>query len=166
MADQLQAVVAALQALPLAAQVAVAVGSTLVLAVCLRLLKHTVLRGSAPPVEEGIPFIGGLLKFAKVRGSRWRPAGWPPRCRRRRRRLGSVAALACKCCRPCGPSALPWARPKPSGWLRRRLPSPGPPAAYGGDVQEARRGVHHPPGPQEHDLCHRPPRLPPLLQCH
>jgi sterol 14-demethylase len=36
-----------------------------VLAVCLRLLKHTVLRGSAPPVEEGIPFIGGLLKFSK-----------------------------------------------------------------------------------------------------
>lgn len=99
MADHLQAVVAAIQALPLAAQVAVAVGSTLVLAVCLRLLKHTVLRGSAPPVEEGIPFIGGLLKFSKVRGSRWRRAGWPPCRRRRQRRLGSVAV---PCCRPVG----------------------------------------------------------------
>lgn len=24
-------------------------------------------RGSAPPIDEGIPFIGGLLKFSKVR---------------------------------------------------------------------------------------------------
>lgn len=24
-------------------------------------------RGNSPPVEEGVPFVGGLLKFSKVR---------------------------------------------------------------------------------------------------
>lgn len=101
MADQLLAAVAALQALPVVAQVAVALGSTLLLAVCLRLLKHTVLRGSAPPVEEGIPFIGGLLKFAKVRGGRWRSTvGLPRRRRQRWGRLPPVRGLPGRCARP------------------------------------------------------------------
>jgi len=49
--------------LPLAAAVASVAVSVLIL---LRLASNN-LTGNAPPVMEGIPFIGGLLKFIKVR---------------------------------------------------------------------------------------------------
>lgn len=35
-------------------------------AVVARLAAHTVLRGAKPPVFEGVPFVGGLLAFARV----------------------------------------------------------------------------------------------------
>ena len=58
----------ALQAQPLPLLVA---GAALLVA--LALLVHRVLTnalpGRAPPVDEGIPFVGGLIKFSKVRGS-------------------------------------------------------------------------------------------------
>lgn len=59
------------------------VGATVLLmvtAVVLRVLSNT-LTFKAPPVMEGIPFVGGLIKFSKVRrphdgmGGMWEPAG-------------------------------------------------------------------------------------------
>lgn len=54
-----------LQALPLPALLAVATGVVLLAAVVMRVLSNN-FPGKAPPVEEGIPFIGGLIKFSKV----------------------------------------------------------------------------------------------------
>jgi hypothetical protein len=55
-----------LHALPLGTQLA---GAALVLflsMLALRLFSNAC-PGKAPPVEEGIPFVGGLIKFSKVR---------------------------------------------------------------------------------------------------
>ena len=49
-------------------QVSLALGAALAALVVLRLLQNR-LHGSYPPVFEGVPFIGGLLKFAAV--SEW-----------------------------------------------------------------------------------------------
>jgi hypothetical protein len=38
-----------------------------ILACLLRFLQNTLLIGKKPPVFEDIPFVGGLLKFLKVR---------------------------------------------------------------------------------------------------
>ena len=54
-----------LQALPLPALLAAATGVVLLAAVVMRVLSNN-FPGKAPPVEEGIPFIGGLIKFSKV----------------------------------------------------------------------------------------------------
>jgi hypothetical protein len=35
-----------------------------------RWLKQTVLRGAAPPTLEGVPLVGGVVKFARVRGGK------------------------------------------------------------------------------------------------
>ncbi|KAL4429571.1 hypothetical protein ABPG77_008620 [Micractinium sp. CCAP 211/92] len=53
-----------LQALPLPALLAAATGVVLLAAVVMRVLSNN-FPGKAPPVEEGIPFIGGLIKFSK-----------------------------------------------------------------------------------------------------
>ena len=55
-----------LQALPLPLLVASATGVVLLALIALRVLGNT-FHGKAPPVEEGLPFIGGLIKFSKVR---------------------------------------------------------------------------------------------------
>lgn len=57
-----------LQALPLPYLVAGATGLVLLGMLALRVLQNTVgaKLGKAPPVEEGIPFVGGLIKFSKV----------------------------------------------------------------------------------------------------
>lgn len=54
--------------LPLPTLVALIAVTTVVVAVAVRILSNT-FHGNKPPVEEGIPFIGGLLKFSKVSGS-------------------------------------------------------------------------------------------------
>ncbi len=54
-----------LQALPLPQLIGVVTGAVLLAALTLRLLSNT-LRGNAPPIDEGIPFVGGLIKFSKV----------------------------------------------------------------------------------------------------
>lgn len=41
--------------------------AALAAAVVARLASQTVLRGNRPPVFEGVPFVGGVLAFAKVR---------------------------------------------------------------------------------------------------
>ena len=70
-----------------AAQLSVAVGAALAALVVFRLLQNR-LHGKYPPVFEGVPFIGGLLKFAGVSvpvggGRRGRRAGGlAPRNRR------------------------------------------------------------------------------------
>ncbi|PSC68351.1 sterol 14 desaturase [Micractinium conductrix] len=53
-----------LQALPLPLLVASATGVVLLALIALRVLGNT-FHGKAPPVEEGLPFIGGLIKFSK-----------------------------------------------------------------------------------------------------
>lgn len=42
------------------------VAAAIAAAVVARLANQTVLRGSKPPVFEGVPFVGGLLAFARV----------------------------------------------------------------------------------------------------
>lgn len=66
MALDLVALSEGLQALPLLHLIAVATGVVLLAAVAMRLLTNT-FHGKSPPVEEGIPFVGGLIKFSKVR---------------------------------------------------------------------------------------------------
>ena len=58
----------ALASLPGWAVVGVALLACVCLAVAGRVVTNTVLNGSAPPVFEGLPYIGGILKFARVRG--------------------------------------------------------------------------------------------------
>ena len=58
-----------LQALPLPQLIAVATGVVFLAALVMRLLSHT-FHGNAPPIDEGIPFVGGLIRFSKVRLSR------------------------------------------------------------------------------------------------
>ena len=62
----------AFQALPLGAQIAAGAAALLLGLIVLRVLQNK-FPGRAPPVEEGIPFIGGLIKFSKVRGAPWPP---------------------------------------------------------------------------------------------
>lgn len=50
----------------------VALAALLAAAVVARLASQTVLRGTKPPVYEGVPFVGGLLAFARVSGERAR----------------------------------------------------------------------------------------------
>ncbi|KAL4458418.1 hypothetical protein ABPG75_013283 [Micractinium tetrahymenae] len=52
-----------LQALPLSTLLAAATAVVLLAAVVMRVLSNN-FPGKAPPVEEGIPFIGGLIKFS------------------------------------------------------------------------------------------------------
>lgn len=59
------AITAGLQALPIAVVVLMATALVLLAAVLARILTNT-FHGKAPPVDEGIPFIGGLIKFSKV----------------------------------------------------------------------------------------------------
>lgn len=83
-----------LAALPLGMQLAGAALATVLFLVVLRLLSNT-FHGSAPPVEEGMPFIGGLIKFSKVRRTREgpQPSSHPPQ--RRLRLTFSVGRLFC-----------------------------------------------------------------------
>lgn len=53
-----------LQALPLPQLIAVATGVVVLAALVMRVLSNT-FHGKAPPVDEGIPFVGGLIKFSK-----------------------------------------------------------------------------------------------------
>eukprot|EP00955_Chlamydomonas_euryale_P041056 351882-Chlamydomonas_euryale.AAC.9 len=46
---------------------ALAVLGVVFAAVVMRLAQATILRGRAPPIFEDIPFVGGLMKFLKVR---------------------------------------------------------------------------------------------------
>lgn len=73
-------VVQSLQQLPLPALVAVSVLLLVGGLVVLRVLSNT-FHGRAPPVDEGIPFVGGLIKFSKVLlGAGWGNTVWqqPP----------------------------------------------------------------------------------------
>ena len=148
----IQAATLALQALPQAAQIAVGAAAIVLGMVMLRILSVK-LTGAAPPCEEGIPFIGGLLKFSKVRGGRGR------------RRRGAVAPPAAAAAASRRRVALAWCR-HPSRSPPSPLPAAGPAAADGGDVRQAWRGVHHPTGAQAHDFHPGPARCAPLLQCH
>lgn len=49
------------------------------------------LRGKSPPIDEGIPFVGGLIKFSKVRAAQEAGAGGAGAATARRR-WGRVAA--------------------------------------------------------------------------
>lgn len=65
MAVDLVAVTEGLQALPLPQLIAVATGVVFLAALVMRILGNK-FQGNAPPVDEGIPFVGGLIKFSKV----------------------------------------------------------------------------------------------------
>jgi hypothetical protein len=66
MAVDLVALTEGLQALPLPQLIAVATGVVFLAALLMRIFANT-FRGKAPPIDEGIPFVGGLIKFSKVR---------------------------------------------------------------------------------------------------
>jgi hypothetical protein len=51
--------------LPLATLVALIAVSTVAVAIAVRVISNT-FHGNRPPVDEGIPFVGGLIKFSKV----------------------------------------------------------------------------------------------------
>lgn len=89
-------------ALPLAAQMALAAVATLLVLTLLR-VASTKFTGRAPPCEEGIPFIGGLIKFSK--------ASRAPAAAARRRRSVAACDVAPPVV-PAHPSASP-ARPLP-----------------------------------------------------
>ena len=57
--------IATLSALPLPQLIAVSVVVVLLAAIVARVLSNT-FNGKAPPIDEGIPFVGGLIKFSKV----------------------------------------------------------------------------------------------------
>ena len=88
-----------LQALPLPLQLAVGVVVLLLTLLVGRVLSNA-LPGKAPPVDEGIPFVGGLIKFSKVRGlGRWVQAACPSsrrRCPGRRRQRSCRQRLGCR----------------------------------------------------------------------
>lgn len=67
------AVVGSLAALPLPTLIGGAVLLLVALAVFVRATAN-LRRGNAPPVDEGIPFVGGLLAFSKVGPGLWRRA--------------------------------------------------------------------------------------------
>ena len=164
-----------LQALPLPLQLAVGAVVLLLTLLVGRVLSNA-LPGKAPPVDEGIPFVGGLIKFSKVRGlGRWVQASCPSSrrcCPGRRRQRSCRQRLGCR--QPTQPARLPSCTlqhtPSPIH-LHASLALPlcipaGAPASDGGDVCQARRGVHHPAAAQKDDLPHWAPRLPALLQRH
>jgi hypothetical protein len=47
--------------------VAALLGAALAALILLRWLKQTVLKGPLPPTLEGVPLVGGVVKFARVR---------------------------------------------------------------------------------------------------
>lgn len=51
--------------LPLATLVALIAVGAAVVAIAVRVISNT-FHGNRPPVDEGIPFVGGLIKFSKV----------------------------------------------------------------------------------------------------
>ena len=55
--------------LPLSIVVAMVAAAVIVGAFAIRVIQNT-FNGDRPPIEEGIPFVGGLIKFSKVGGSR------------------------------------------------------------------------------------------------
>ena len=65
MAVDMVALTGSLQALPLPQLIAVATGVVFLAALVMRILGNK-FHGKAPPVDEGIPFVGGLIKFSKV----------------------------------------------------------------------------------------------------
>lgn len=65
MAVDLVALSEGLQSLPTGALIGVAIAVVAVAMVAARILTNT-FTGKAPPVDEGIPFVGGLIKFSKV----------------------------------------------------------------------------------------------------
>jgi hypothetical protein len=65
MAADLVALAEGLQALPLPQLIAMATGVVFLAALVMRILGNK-FHGKAPPIEEGIPFVGGLIKFSKV----------------------------------------------------------------------------------------------------
>jgi hypothetical protein len=67
-----------LAALPLGVQLAGSVVATILFLLVLRILSNA-FPGRAPPVDEGMPFIGGLIKFSKVRRAREKPDMVPTR---------------------------------------------------------------------------------------
>lgn len=56
---------AQLQAMPFPMLVAVAMTAVVAVMFAVRIISNT-FHGSSPPVDEGIPFVGGLMKFSKV----------------------------------------------------------------------------------------------------
>ena len=72
----------------------------------LRVFANT-LRGKAPPIDEGIPFVGGLIKFSKVRGPRGPlPGGAGGAGRRGLSQRGDFKWGAVGCCPSQGPIEL------------------------------------------------------------
>ena len=63
----LQVIHASASALPLPTLVALAGTFVVVVALFARVFPNA-FRGNSPPIDEGIPFVGGILKFSKVCG--------------------------------------------------------------------------------------------------
>lgn len=155
--------IAGMLALPLPALLLVSALLTVALAVIGRLLQTKVLNGNKPPVFEDIPFIGGLLKFAKVCSSE--------ACVLARHLAVFEAAAPCSS-RPTSHAARVSAQlllrfhDASRCWLMRAAACTGPHDADEGGLQQPGRGVHGAGGAQAHHLHHRPLRVASLLQCH
>jgi len=65
MGADLAALTEGFQALPLPQLIAVAIGVVFLTALLMRILGNK-FHGNTPPIDEGIPFVGGLIKFSKV----------------------------------------------------------------------------------------------------
>lgn len=65
----------ALAEVPLGVLIALSVVLLFCVLILARVISNTLLRGNAPPVFEGVPFIGGMLKFGKV--GQWRAPSSP-----------------------------------------------------------------------------------------
>ena len=108
-----------LQALSLPLQLAV--GSLWLLLTLLagRVLSNA-LPSKAPPVDEGIPFVGGLIKFSKVGRVVWSGVVALTPCTHAAAAQAAVAAAACRqCCRrrrQCLPPVMQPSRLQPHSW--------------------------------------------------
>lgn len=136
-----------------------ALACTLITVVFMRHISHTLLLGNRPPVFEGIPLIGGLLKFMGVRGGRSDSLRVPAlRC------LSQVVERVCGTLPPTthrAPACM-----HESMVLSPFIPSAGTHAAHEGGVRDPGRRVHGSCAPQAHHLPHWPSRRTALLQGH
>ena len=93
---ELSALSEGLQALPLSLQLASGAAVIFLSLLILRVLSNA-FPGAAPPVDEGLPFVGGLIKFSKVRCCL--QLGWPPPPAT----FGCSPGSLCLPPHPCGP---------------------------------------------------------------
>lgn len=64
-----------METLPLSVLIAIVATAVASAAIILRIIGNT-FHGNRPPVDEGIPFVGGLIKFSKARVTCMASVSW------------------------------------------------------------------------------------------